>query len=371
MSSELVETGDGVTGIAAPTLPTFAVCYTVKNDARLLEHALPLVFALGASKAFVFFDGTTDKSRQIVERFPLAVSAESIRPEAIKRAPPWLSQIAPRWAENMDVRKRINTYIAAEAAATAGVDWLLCIDPDEVLVPSLTSELTQWAIPALLATVPMGANQILVPNYEVVPRRRTVANPFTECTSFTNRFSLTDFVWRVSRAGVRNLFREPKTRAWFTYLFYAARFGGAFPRLMRDPLTGAAVPRGYYLGYSNHKSLVRCAVAADLEFNVHKWTGPDSVVSSVKLGALLHYDLFDVVAAREKFRERNALNSYNADFHRNEIARFAREYPDDVFEQFFCDYVILDDDVTAAKLSARNILLDVESVRNLYGTCVR
>ncbi len=345
----------------------FAITYSIKNEAQLLPQVIAVARALGCARIYIFFDGTTDSSREIASSFEEIVCFDSITPEQIDNRPAWIDRISPRWNENMDVRKRISTYFAANHAARDGIEWLLCIDPDEVMVPSLTDPLTKESVRNFLDRVPHDCNQVLLKNHEVIPRTPRVSNPFAECTSFHNRFPLTDQVWRYARTLFNSVVSDSKLRGWLSYYIYNARFGGAYPRMMHDPLTGHSIPSGYYLGYWNHKSLVRTSAARDLIFDVHQWrANPGGSLKSCTAGSLLHYFLYDVDSVRAKFKGKPRLHSYTGHhYHRAELARIAREYSAEDFETFFRNCIALEDDALANDLKRRGIMLTVDNVSRL------
>jgi len=343
---------------------SFAITYTVKNEERLLPAAISLAIRMGVARIYIFFDGTTDRSREIAAGFDDVVTSNSISPGEITERPGWIDQISPRWAENMDVRKRINTYYSALRAANDGIEWILCIDPDEVLVPQLDAHLRRESINEFLAAVPPETDQILLPNFEVVPRKRSVTNPFLECTTFFNRFALTDYVSRGARFIFRKAVQDRKAQAWLNYWIYSLRFLGQHPILMTDPETGSTIPRGHYLGYSNHKAMVRTTAAAAHAFDIHRWQSYGMPLRSKRCGALLHYDLFDCDYARDKFAQRPPINSFNGEYHRNEIARLARDSTPDVFERFFEENILVQPR-TAARLAERGIIRTIGNVASV------
>ena len=129
----------------------FALTYTVKNEARLLPSAIEYHIAAGCSRIYVFWDGTTDGSRDLVSKYPCVTARDSIRVEETDDAPKWIKDILVWWDTDMDVRKRINTYYAAKSAAAEGLDWLGGIDPDELVLMSRDEEINEDHISKHLA----------------------------------------------------------------------------------------------------------------------------------------------------------------------------------------------------------------------------
>ncbi len=250
---------------------SFAISYTVKNEAGLLPDAIAYHLAIGCSRIYVFFDGTSDNSRELIRGNERVICAECVEPTSLLGFPSWIAGILPRWAANMDVRKRINTVYAAELARREGIEWLISIDADELLLLSANDGNPLGSPEPYFSSIPDDVDQILLPNLEAVPVGEGKGRAFVDCTSFLRRFPATELIWRYSSGILRRTLRNPKIHAWYDYWFYYLRFRGALPRLMRHPVTGESIPAGYFLGYSNHKSFIRTRVADQFIFNVHEW----------------------------------------------------------------------------------------------------
>ena len=64
-----------------------------------------------------------------------------------------------------------------ELAAKDGMDWILHIDTDELVYPGGGPE---YSIQRVLAAVPPDVDTMVFPNYESLPERDDVQDPFTE-----------------------------------------------------------------------------------------------------------------------------------------------------------------------------------------------
>ena len=64
-----------------------------------------------------------------------------------------------------------------ELAAKDGIDWILHIDTDELVYPGGGAE---YSIQRVLASVPSDVDTLVFPNYESLPERDDVQDPFTE-----------------------------------------------------------------------------------------------------------------------------------------------------------------------------------------------
>ena len=339
-----------------------AITYTAKNEEDLLRHAIPYHLRLGCEKIYLFLDGSTDSSRLIASSFDDVECLETVHPHELENPPQWIRKISDRWGESVTVRKRINTYHAARLAAREGIDWISCIDADELLLPDLKASIDQHSLSTLLSDVPRAVDQILVRNLELVPHASNVREPFEECTLFLNRFPFTEHLWRLSRFCFGKICKDLRKRASFDHIYYKVRFQGALPRLMRHPTTGEVIPFGYFLGYSNFKSIVRTSSAELLNFNVHKWISDAKKVRSVYRGLVLHYDLFNAEYLMSKFRQRPESIRFFGDYHRNELAHIARELPDEIVAKFFRENIVISDEELIEMLLRRGILMRIDSI---------
>jgi Glycosyl transferase family 2 len=342
----------------------FALTYTVKNEARLLASAIEYHIAAGCSRIYVFWDGTTDGSQELVSGYSCVTARDSIRVEETDDAPTWIKNILVCWENDMDVRKRINTYYAAKAASAEGLDWLGGIDPDELVLMSRDDEVIENHISRHLARIPDEFDQIFLPNLESVPTSSTSTNPFADCVYFLNRFPKTEAIWRYSRALLLRVSRSSAIVAWYDYLFYQVRFLGALPRLIRDPSDGSTIPAGYFLGYSNQKSFIRLKTFANFDFVTHCWRKFLRAPRSTRLGNILHFDMLDANYFAAKFRQRQQGIILKVFYLRYRLAHVARNSSDAEIREFFERYIAISDPDRIALLKRRGILSEIHAASN-------
>lgn len=344
----------------------FAVVYTVKNESRLLPSAIEYYLAAGCSKIYIFFDGTTDNTRDMVRDYDGVRLNESIRPNNLADLPSWITQIVPWWETDMDVRKRINTYFATKSAFSDGIEWVLCVDPDEIMVPNINTKININLIPDFLEKIPEDVDQILVRNLELIPTTAELNNPFKSSAIFLNRFPMTELFWRYSSALMRRLLGSPRLHAWYDYLFYRLRFFNALPRLMVHPVSKEKIPASYFLGYSNHKSFVRSSFYGDYNFVVHKWVKYKSSPKNIFCGFLLHYDLFDYKYMVSKFGQRSESMLLVVFYFRYMLASVARETSLDQAKEFFLKYIAITDRKRIDVLLRKKIVVEVKIISEFF-----
>ena len=340
----------------------FALTYTVKNEATLLPDAIAYHLSIGCQLIIVFFDGTTDRTRELVSGLPQVLCFDSVSSEALQVDQEWIRDIDKRWHLSMDVRKRINTMYAASIAKKRGIEWIANIDPDELLV--LENEGGSASGAQNFFNIKENIDQILVPNVESVSCSDTVEKPFEECIYFLNRFYKTEAVWRASLFMVRKFIHSPRAHAWFDFLFYRIRFLMRFPRLMKHPVTKINIPTGFFLGYSNHKAFIRTKTFSEFKFNIHRWEKIVRHPVSVRRGLLLHYDLPNPTYLKEKFSQRPPAMLVKEFYVRHELAKIAREMDFPKIKDFFRENIAIIDNQLISKLLQKRIIKKIEVVSN-------
>ena len=342
---------------------TFALAYTVKNEARLLPSGIEYHLAAGCSRIYVFWDNTTDNASELIQHHPKVSARKSYRPEELSGAPSWIAKILPWWEPELDVRKIANTYYAALDAARDGIEWLVCVDADELIVMNRDEQVIENHIPKYLELVPENIDQLLLPNLESVPTSAVSENPFLDCVYFFNRFPRTETAWRYSRAALLRVSRSPKLIAWYDWLFYQLRFAGVLQRMMRDPATQKRIPGSYFLGYSSYKSFIRTARAASFEFATHSWKPYLKHPNSLRTGNVLHFDMLDADYFAAKFRQRLPDRGL---FHlRYLLSVVARDRSMDQVREFFETHIAIRDPQRIATLKRKGIIVEIRSPSDL------
>jgi hypothetical protein len=346
---------------------TVALAFTVKNESRLLRSAIEYHLAAGCSPIYLFWDNTTDNGPDLVSRYPQVIARKSFRPEELTNPPAWLAHILPAWEPDLDVRKIANTYYAALDAAKNGIEWLVNIDVDELILMNRDEQSLDNHIPRYLERIPDNIDQLLLPNLESVPTSAESENPFLDCIYFLDRFPKTEAVWRYSRAALLRATRSPKLIAWYDWLFYELRFAGALQRMMRDPATNRRIPGTYYLAYASHKSFIRTTRAANFEFATHGWKPWLERPRSLRTGNILHFDMLDYRYFASKFRQRPPAREW---FHlRSLLSIVARDRSLEEVKRFFETYIAIRDPQRIASLKKKGILVEIPApsklIRNL------
>jgi hypothetical protein len=338
----------------------FAITYTVKNESRMLPAAIDYHIAAGCSRIYLFWDGTSDGLDLLLSTYPLVIARNSITRDEIEDAPQWMTSILCAWETDLDVRKQINTYYAARSAALEGIDWLICLDADELILMEKTGPINRDCIVGQLSRVPDNIDQLLLPNLDSVPTSAESQNPFSDCVYFMNRFPATEFIWRYSRALLIRIARSPELVAWYDYLFYQVRFAGALPRLMREPKSQRMIPAGYFLGYSSYKSFIRVSTFSNFRFVTHRWMRYLKAPRSRRLGNILHYDLPDCAYFAAKFRQRQQ-GVQKVFYLRYRLALVATNCSNSEIKEFFERCIAIQNPARIARLREKGILVKIDA----------
>ena len=299
------------------------------------------------------------------------IARNSYRPDELQNPPTWLSQILPAWEPDFDVRKIANTVCAARDAAKDGIEWLVGIDADELILMSRDEQVLENHIPRYLEKIPDDIDQVQLPNLESVPTSAETENPFTDCVYFLNRFPATETVWRYSRAALARITpssearvtRFPKLIAWYDWLFYELRFAGALHRMMREPGTRRRIPGTYFLGYSSYKSFIRTDRVADFRFATHGWKLFTRPPRNLRTGNILHFDMLDADYFALKFRQRPAPRDIF--YLRYMLGLVARDHSPEEIREFFETYITIRDPKRIELLKKKGILVEIRSASNL------
>ena len=341
----------------------FALTYTVKNESRLLPSGIEYHLATGCSRIYVFWDNTSDDAPDLIAKYPQVIARKSYRPEDLSNPPQWLQKILPAWESELDVRKIANTYYAGLNASREGIEWLACIDADELILMSPAETHLEDHVPRYLQTIPENIDQVLMRNLESVPTSTESQNPFVDCIYFLNRFPVTEAVWRYSRAALARVSRSPKLIAWYDWLFYELRFAGALKRMMREPGTGRRIPGTYFLGYSSYKSFIRTRVAPDFNFATHSWRHFLRSPRNLHTGNVLHFDMPDPSYFAAKFRQRAPARDIF--YLRYLLSNIARNCSPEEIRHFFETYIAIRDQDRLAHLKRKGIVAEIPSASRL------
>ena len=227
---------------------------TQKNEARLLRPNLEYHRFLGVTHFYVFDDGSSDESMRSIRDVP-GLSCPDL--EGLADVPPELKDdiLQARNGPWM-ARQKLATRWATQLARKDGVEWLISLDADELV---MVENPTRGAIQDLFLDCPSDVDAVFFRDtYEVVPRG---------CDTDVDLSS-------------HVLFKTPA---------YSKRHR----REMFDPIRDRRFTVGGYLGHMSGKTALRVA-AGLIPKNVHQvMSATGRPVKHWDAGKLLHYKFHD------------------------------------------------------------------------------
>ncbi|KAG6596955.1 Glycosyltransferase-like protein, partial [Cucurbita argyrosperma subsp. sororia] len=239
------------------------ICITTSTSAGL-EQTLPWIFyhkVIGVSNFFLFVEGkaASPNVSKVLETIPgvkvIYRTKELEEQQAKSRIwnETWLSSFFYKPCNyELFVKQSLNMEMAIVMARSAGMDWIIHLDTDELMHPAGTRE---YSLRLLLADVPANVDMVIFPNYESSVERDDVKEPFSEVSMFKKNYD-----------------HLPKDVYFGNY---------------KDATRGNP---NYFLTYGNGKSAAR--IRDHLRPNgAHRWHNYMKTPNEVKLdeAAVLHY----------------------------------------------------------------------------------
>ncbi|KDD75483.1 hypothetical protein H632_c662p2, partial [Helicosporidium sp. ATCC 50920] len=175
-----------------------AFCATAAEPLADIRAWLNYARALGVTHFYLFTEGRANLEANVaaLQREPgvtvIRNDEELARAHASSRiwSENWLSSFFHKPCNyELFVRQSLNMEIAIRHAARDGVDWILHIDTDELIWPGGSPH---YSLAQILAAVEPSVDVVVFPNYEAMPERDDVQDPFLEVTLFKRNFEHVD-----------------------------------------------------------------------------------------------------------------------------------------------------------------------------------
>jgi hypothetical protein len=243
-----------------------AAVITARNEERLLKENLLYHFAIGLDKAYVYFDGATDDGPKSIENMSNVVIQNSV--DADKYASlEYLVKFTSKADEHHTARQCLNTYDAKIKCQEDGIDWLISIDADELII---TDKNETKPLANLFEGIDKSIDLVHFDTKEALQRRKHYNNVFAEETLFK-------------------------------YTHHFDRKLDKLHKKIENPFQKQKVKISYWMGQFQGKSAIK--VNSDLiPKNVHRYKRVDgSKVKQIKKGLVLHYHAYDQIDFIKKF----------------------------------------------------------------------
>ena len=157
-----------------------AIVITAKNEERLLKNNLLYHFAIGVSRAYIYFDGASDGGPDSIENMP-NVSIQNSVPVDKYNDFEYLNKFTSNAKEHHTARQCLNTYDAKLKCKQEGIDWLISIDADELIIVDKAKPIQ---ISELFLNVTPDIDLVHFDTKEAVQRRVNYKNVFAEETLY-------------------------------------------------------------------------------------------------------------------------------------------------------------------------------------------
>jgi hypothetical protein len=245
--------------------------FTVRNEADLIVPNLAYHRHLGVTDVFAFLDRSTDGTRHRFMNQPGSrifedLTSQQLFPYSAGKPDLDLDLIHRRFAAHNGVRQILHANMALELCRREGIDWLVNIDPDELLLP-VSLGVGEGALRAFLAQAAPSTGAFVFENLEFIPQQVSPSPVFS------------------GRA-----FKAPMPGIDFT---------GLPKSTLPDPFTKQVVPTGWFWGHTSGKLVVRVASAMGFSHLVSRFQTRGQIV---RTKWLLHYNVLGFQHFLSKYR---------------------------------------------------------------------
>ena len=260
--------------------------YTLKNEEELITFNMRYHRYLGVTDFFAFLDHSTDMTKSLLESMPDVDVFEN--PEysqllrySLDKAELNYEIIESKYQQHNGVRQILHANMALELCRKRGIDFLIQIDPDELICID-QNKVEADSLKNYLGGLPDSVGAVIFENLESVPTEAYPADPFTD-----------------------TLFKKilPDSDAFHD-----------LPKLsVADPYTGENVPAGWYWGHTSGKLAVRVTPEAYFSHFVHSFHTAGRII---KEKYLLHYNILSLRQFICKYRNFNGFPQYTSFGHK-------------------------------------------------------
>ncbi len=315
------------------TGPRIVLTMTVRNERELLRHNLRYHHFLGVDECIVYTDGTTDDTVATVADLPYVTVLDTVSKDAYRDRVE-LKDLVEHYDYIVTARQSLNIVDALERSRTAGAEWLLQLDADEIVCLNRRSS-QPGELKRLLASLPPYLEVVRFQSHEICQRRMSYDHVFAEET----------------------LFATPEAK---------------YERWLYDPLAGERFLTESTCGFLGHKlgkEAVRLSIPAVCE-DMHTFQYVDGRpiprTRRLILPYLLHYYAYSFDSFRQKFRNfvdhpdrfrRGRLASRSKRLWRDLANDSAYERQD--LEDYYRDNVLLPSDAIAERRRDPAAILEI------------
>ncbi len=301
---------------------------TVKNEEDLIAANIGFHTYIGGTDFLLYMDGSSDSTEAIARATPGTRVRHSSLPAHL-RGDPRFANLVVKFDTHHTARQILNCYEAIDWGRGHGVDWMVSLDPDELICLD-KNILRKDMLAEFLSALPDHVDAVTFPSLEVVPTGIECVDPFLECRWFKTNYGFgeggrysaqSNSVDLPSRGGDEypaktldgtEAIRKWRiaSRAWGRDL--ATALGGGEPldrvldvppTIMRHVGSGRVLVTDWYGGHVIGKQAFR--IDRELRIaNLHKIvTESNRPEREISAGCLLHYNNFSARKFVMKYRQ--------------------------------------------------------------------
>lgn len=245
-----------------------AIVITAKNEARILRSNILYHKEIGVCKAFIYFDNTTDNGKSSISDIDIVEISDAVldKYDDIEV----LEKFTQKAKKHHTARQCLNTYDALQKSKKLGIDWLISIDADELVITD-KNEISD--LNSFFSKINDSVDLVNFKPYEIVQDRSHFNNVFAEASYFK-------VIHKFSRR-IDQIYKP----------FY-------------NPFNKNYIKFSYWYGQHLGKAALRVNSKQEiLPKNVHRYTYADgNRINSVSNKGMLHYHMFDAKDFIKKFK---------------------------------------------------------------------
>lgn len=242
----------------------------VKNEEELILHNITYHRFIGVTDFFIFLDNSSDDTKNKIEHIPHVHIFENLTYQDLLRyninKPELdLELIKKYFSTHSGIRQLCNSNMASEICKNAGIDWLIHLDPDELVYIDET-RITQDSLKRFLSGLDKRVKAVTFRNIEVVPTKIEVDCVFQD------------------------------------HLFKSYSIDGNIPGLPKsqllNPFTNSYTPAGWFWGHSSGKLATRPCCDSYFTTSHECYTDGEMIAKEY----LLHYNIYSYRQFLNKYR---------------------------------------------------------------------
>lgn len=245
-----------------------AIVITAKNEARILRSNILYHKEIGVCKAFIYLDNTSDTGKSSISDIDIVEISDSVVDEYhdIKI----LEKFNQKANKHHTARQCLNTYDALQKSKKLGIDWLISIDADELVI---TDKDEVSDLKSFFSALNDSVDLVNFKPYEILQDERSYNNVFAEASYFkvVHKFSR-----RIDR--IYKSFYNPFDKSYIKFSYW----------------------------YGQHLGKAALKVNSKQEIipkNVHRYVYVNGdEINKVSEKGMLHYHMFDAEDFIKKYR---------------------------------------------------------------------